>query len=154
MTNQELIAEFYKWLGNRFKEIHEASPGAPITCMCTDEEGKEYYIRINYNKGASSAEIQQTGCQIENTIFYQLYSMVSEGMNVFNYEGFEDGFALWYLNDCTPETIKVVEEHTLLGIASVLHHEFPKTEPEPIYIGGSLDIQKRDKKTKYVKKKR
>ena len=49
--------------------------------------------------------------------------MVSEGLNVFHFEAFDDGFGLWYLNDCTPESIKVVDDYTLIGISSVLHHE-------------------------------
>lgn len=126
--NKGLIAHFYKWLGSRFKEIHEASENAPITCMATDDEGKEYYIRINYNEKMSSADIELTGTKIENVAFYQMYSMVSEGLNVFHFEAFEDGYALWYLNDCTPESIKVVDEYTLLGISSVLHHEIPKVQ--------------------------
>ena len=126
--NKGLIAHFYKWLGSRFAEINEASENAPITCMATDDEGKEYYIRINYNEKMSSADIELTGTKIENVAFYQMYSMVSEGLNVFHFEAFEDGYALWYLNDCTPESIKVVDEYTLLGISSVLHHEIPKVQ--------------------------
>lgn len=126
--NKGLIAHFYKWLGSRFAEIHEASENAPITCMATDDEDKEYYIRINYNERMSSADIELTGTKIENVAFYQMYSMVSEGLNVFHFEAFDDGYALWYLNDCTPESIKVVDEYTLLGISSVLHHEIPKVQ--------------------------
>jgi len=126
--NKGLIAHFFKWLGSRFAEIHEASPGAPITCMAIDEDGREYYIRINYNENTSSSNIELTGTKIENVTFYQLYSMVSEGLSVFHFEAFDDGFALWYLNDCTPDSIKVVDEYTLIGISSVLHHEMPKSQ--------------------------
>ena len=122
--NKQLIFQFYKHLGNRFKEIHEASEGAPITCMAVDEEGKEYYIRIVYNNNISSTSIQFSGTKVENKIFYQLYSMVSEGLNVFHFEAFEDGYCLWYLNDCTPDSIKVVDDYTLIGISSCLHHEY------------------------------
>jgi hypothetical protein len=70
--NKTLIAHFYKWLGSRFKEIHEASLGAPVACMAVDDEGKEYYISINYNEKMSSSDIELTGIKIENTVFYQL----------------------------------------------------------------------------------
>ena len=125
--NKGLIAHFYKWLGLRFKEIHEASENAPITCMAVDEEGKEYYVRIVYNEKMSSSDIELTGTKIENVTFYQLYSMVSEGLNVFHFEAFQDGYCLWYLNDLTPESIKVVDEYTLIGISSCLHHEMPQS---------------------------
>ena len=125
--NKSLIAHFYKWLGSRFKQIFEASPGAPIACMAVDEEGKEYYISINYNEKMSSSDIELTGIKIENVTFYQLYSMVSEGLNVFHFEAFQDGYCLFYLNDCTPESIKVVDEYTLIGISSCLHHEMPQS---------------------------
>ncbi len=126
--NKGLIAHFFKWLGSRFKEIHEASENAPITCMCTDEEGKEYYVRIVYNEKMSSSDIELTGIKIENVTFYQMYSMVSEGLNVFHFEAFQDGYCLWYLNDLTPESIKVVDEYTLIGISSCLHHEMPQSK--------------------------
>jgi len=133
MNNKELIAEFNKWLGSRFKEISEASVGAPITCMCVDQEDKEYYIKINYNPGVSSKTIEKTGIKIENTDFYQLYAMVSQNLNVFHFECFNDGFGLWYLNELTPEQIKVSDNYTLVGIASVLHYH-----TEPVVIS-SLD---------------
>ena len=127
-VNKGLIAHFYKWLGSRFKEIHEASENAPITCMAVDEDGKEYYVRIVYNGKMSSSDIQFTGTKIENVTFYQMYSMVSEGLSVFHFECFDDGYCLWYLNDCTPDSIKVVDEYTLIGISSCLHHEMPKQQ--------------------------
>ena len=130
--NKGLIAHFYKWLGSRFKEIHEASENAPVACMALDNEDKEYYISINYNEKMSSADIELTGTKIENVTFYQLYSMVSEGMSVFHFEAFDDGYCLWFLNDCTPESIKVVDEYTLLGISSVLHHEMPQSRINPV----------------------
>jgi hypothetical protein len=126
--NKGLIAHFYKWLGSRFAEIHEASENAPITCLCTDDEGKEYYVSINYNEKMSSSDIELTGIKIENVTFYQLYSMVSEGLSVFHFEAFQDGYCLWFLNDCTPESIKVVDEYTLIGISSCLHHEMPQQQ--------------------------
>ena len=144
--NKTLIAHFYKWLGSRFKEIHEASEGAPITCMAVDEEGKEYYVKIVYNEDTTSSSIEFSGAKIENTVFFQLYSMVSEGMNVFHFECFKDGYALWYLNDCTPDSIKVVDEHTLIGISSCLHHEFtpstPTAESRYTYINPTVELPK------------
>ena len=144
--NKTLIGHFYKWLGSRFKELHEASEGAPITCMAVDEDGKEYYVRIVYNEGTSSSSIEYSGTRIENTVFYQLYSMVSEGLNVFHFECFADGYCLWYLNDSTPESIKVVDDYTLIGISSCLHHEYPKVtptaEPRYTYINPTVKLPK------------
>ena len=122
--NKLKIDMFNKYLGHRFKEIYEASEGAPITCMTVDEEDKEYYISCNHNENTQSNTISLTGVKIENTQFYQLYSMVSEGLNVFHFESFTDGFAIWYINDSTLESVKVDGDYTLLGISSCLHHAY------------------------------
>ena len=93
-----------------------------------------------------SSSIELSGTRIENTVFYQLYSMVSEGLNVFHFECFADGYCLWYLNDSTPESIKVVDDYTLIGISSCLHHEYPKVtptaEPRYTYINPTVKLPK------------
>jgi hypothetical protein len=52
--------------------------------------------------------------------------MVSQGMNVFWFEVFNDGYMIFYLNDCcTPEQLNVLDEVTLIGVTSALHVERP-----------------------------
>jgi hypothetical protein len=67
--------------------------------------------------------IKQTGIKLENVIFYQLYALVTNDQNVFMMKMFNDGYALWFLNELTPEEIRVTEEHTYIGVTSVLHLE-------------------------------
>ena len=91
--------------------------------------------------------------------------MISQGMNVFWMEIFEDGFMLFYLNDCcTAEQLKVTEEFTAIGVTSALHVEKPVIKydngdstytqvvspTQPQIIEGSLDLPK----TKVTKRKR
>jgi len=83
--------------------------------------------------------------------------MMSQGMNVFWYVAFEDGFMLFYLNDAlTPEQLNVLPEQTLIGAASALHIHKDKIKHDtgdgktyttvaskpnqPTIIGGSLDL--------------
>ena len=79
-------------------------------------------------------------------------------MNVFWFEVFNDGYMIFYLNDCcTPEQLNVLEEVTLIGVASSLHVERPVTKHEssdgktyatlikpttPTVIQGSLELPK------------
>jgi hypothetical protein len=52
-------------------------------------------------------------------------------MNIFWFEAFEDGYMLFYLNDClTPEQLKVTEEFTLIGVTSALHIHKPTIQHE------------------------
>jgi hypothetical protein len=52
--------------------------------------------------------------------------MASQNLNVFWMEAFEDGYMLFYLNDClTPEQLNVLPEQTLIGVTSALHIEKP-----------------------------
>ncbi len=133
------IREFYKWLGPRFKEIHNASEGAPIDICAIDNEDKEYWIKLTNKLSESVSSIEFTGVTIENTHFYQLYAMVSNDQSVFYMELFKDGFALFFLNDLTPEQLKVTDEVTMIGITSALHVEVPKenvphTTPQYTYV--------------------
>ena len=132
---EELIGEFHRHLGQRFKTIEVASENAPITICATDEEDKQYWIRLVGNLNDSVNTIAETGTKIENVTFYQLYAMVSEGLNIFHMELFNDGYALWFINDLTPEQIKVTDDETFIGITSTLHVEF--NSPKPIKIEGS-----------------
>ena len=132
---EELIGEFYRHLGQRFKTIEVASENAPITICATDEEDKQYWIRLVGNFDQSVNTIAETGTKIENVTFYQLYSMVSEGLSVFHMELFKDGYALWFINDLTPEQMKVTDDETFIGITSTLHVEF--NSPKPVIIQGS-----------------
>ena len=122
-TLEKKIAKFSEYLGARFKTIEIASEGAPITVVCHDEEDKQYMIRIEYNPKGSISSIKQTGIKFENVLFYQLYALVSNDQNVFMMKMFNDGYALWFLNELSPEEIKVTEEDTYIGITSVLHLE-------------------------------
>jgi hypothetical protein len=158
------IREFYKWLGPRFKEIHNTSEGAPVDICALDPEDKEYWIRLVNNLDKSVLSIENTGTKIDNVTFYQLYAMVSNEQNVFHMELFNDGFALWFVNDLTPEQMKVTDEFTMIGITSVLHLEKPAVKvagnddktyyvtkgPEPKMIPGSIDLPK----TKVTRKKK
>jgi hypothetical protein len=122
-TTEKKIAKFTEYLGARFKTIEIASEGAPITVVCQDEEDKDYMIRIVYEPKKSIESIMNTGIRVENVVFYQLYSLVTNDQNVFIMKMFKDGYALFFVNELSPEQIKVTEEDTLIGITSALHVE-------------------------------
>jgi hypothetical protein len=128
-TNEEKAKIFNDWLGSRFKSFEVASPDtAPISFVTKDTEDKEYYVFVNVAKELHIKDNNrdQTGIAIENTHFYTLYGMISQGMNVFWFEAFNDGYMLFYLNDCcTPEQLNVLGEATLIGVTSALHVEKP-----------------------------
>jgi len=124
---QETIAKFYGYLGARFTEIEAASEGAPITICARDSEGKEYWIRLEYMPEGTIGDILHTGATIENMIFYQMYALVSNDQSVFHMQMYDDGYALWFINDITPEQMKVTDEFTMIGITSALHVEDKRT---------------------------
>lgn len=127
MNNEEKIKIFYKWLGPRFETFEQASEGAPISFLAKDPQGQEYYVHVEIAKEPSVKDRERTGIKIENTHFYHLYAMASQGQNIFWFESFDDGYILFFLNDClTPEQMKVTEEHTYIGVASALHIEKPQ----------------------------
>ena len=158
ITNEDKAKIFNEYLGERFKTFELASEGAPISFLCRDHEDKEYYIYVEIPNEQYVSQRENTGIAIENKHFYTLYGMMSQNMNVFWYVAFEDGFMLFYLNDClTPEQLNVLPEQTLIGVASALHiqkdqikhdagdgksyitvAEKPK---QPTIIGGSLDLE-------------
>jgi hypothetical protein len=158
INNEEKAKIFHEYLGERFKTFELASEGAPISFLCRDHEDKEYYIFVEIPNEKYVSERENTGIMIENKQFYTLYGMISQGMNVFWYVAFEDGFMLFYLNDCcTAEQLNVLPEQTLIGVASALHiqkdqlrldNNDGKTfrtvskKTEPTIIGGSLDLPK------------
>jgi len=118
---EQSIAEFYRHLGQRFKEVEVASEGAPITVCARDNEDKEYWIRLVNNLNTSVETRLHTGTTIENVVFYGLYSLVSNDQNVFHMELFNDGYILWYINDLTPEQMRVTDEEVAIGVTSALH---------------------------------
>jgi hypothetical protein len=128
-TNEEKAKIFNDWLGSRFKSFEVASPDtAPISFVAKDTEDKDYYVFVNVAKELNIKDNNrdQTGIMIENAHFYTLYGMVSQGMNVFWFEAFNDGYMLFYLNDCcTPAQLNVLTEQTLIGVTSALHVEKP-----------------------------
>jgi hypothetical protein len=159
-SNEEKAKIFHDFLGERFKSYEVASPdSAPISFVATDHEGKEYYIYLNVAEELSikTNNRDQTGIMIENAHFYHLYGMISQNMNVFWMECFNDGWMLFYLNDCcSAEQLNVLTEQTLIGVTSALHVEIfqPKqlssdgktyttlVKPtQPTVIQGSLPIQ-------------
>jgi hypothetical protein len=95
--------------------------------------------------------------------------MMSQGQNVFWFEAFENGYMLFYLNDClTAEQLNVLPEQTLIGVASALHVEKPTTRidtgdgkyaqlastpSEPTVIQGSIPLG-RVPKTRVSKRKK
>ncbi len=164
-TNEQKAKIFNEWLGKRFKTFEVASEGAPISFLTKDAEGKEYYIHVQVANEKSVLTREHTGIKIANTHFYHLYAMMSQNNNVFWYEAFEDGYMLFYLNDClTPEQLKVTDEFTMIGVSSALHVEKPVTRydsgdntytqvissPQPQVIQGSMDLPK----AKVTKRKR
>jgi len=157
INNEEKAKIFHEYLGERFKTFELASEGAPISFLCKDFEDKEYYIYVEVPNEKYVSERENTGIMIENKHFYTLYGMISQGMNVFWYVAFEDGFMLFYLNDCiTPEQLNVLTEQTLIGVASALHIQKDQIKHDtgdgktyttvaskpnqPTIIGGSLDL--------------
>lgn len=158
-TNEQKAKIFNDWLGNRFKTFEVASDNAPISFLAKDNEDKEYYIHVNVAKELSINDNNryETGIVIENKHFYTLYGMISQNMNVFWFEVFNDGYMIFYLNDtCTPEQLNVLEEVTLIGVTSALHVQRPivkhensdgetyatlVAKPEPTLIKGSLDLE-------------
>jgi hypothetical protein len=129
-TNQEKAKIFHDFLGQRFKSYEVASPdSAPISFVAKDNEDKDYYVFLNVAKELSIKENnrEQPGIMIENTHFYTLYGMISQGMNVFYLDCFNDGYLLFFLNDCCdPTQLNVLTEQTLIGVASALHVEVIK----------------------------
>ena len=136
---KKLITEFGKHLGARFPVIEVASDNAPITIVTKDAEGKEYWMHLEDRLKESVYSNDTTGVKIKNVHFYNLYSLMSQGSNVFWMSLYEDGYILFYLNDClTPEQLKITDTHTLIGVASSLHVEYSK--PQSTKILGSLDL--------------
>jgi hypothetical protein len=158
LTNEDKIKIFYGWLGQRFNTFEQASEGAPISFLAKDNEDKEYYVHLQVANEISVFEREKTGIAIENTHFYNLYAMMSQGQNVFWFVAFNDGFILFYLNDClTPEQLNVLTEQTLIGVASALHIQKDKikhdtkdgkyvqvasTPKQPTIIQGSLPLSR------------
>ena len=157
VTNQDKAQIFNEYLGARFKTFEIASPdSAPISFVATDYDGKPYYVYVEIPKEEFVSQREKTGIAIENKHFYTLYGMISEGMNVFWYVAFSDGFMLFYLNDCCdPTQLNVLTEQTLIGVASALHIEKDKikhdtgdgksyiqavSKPTPTKIQGSLTL--------------
>ena len=142
VTNEDKIKIFYQWLGARFKTFEQASEGAPISFLAKDEEDKDYYVHVEIAKERSVTERENTGIRIENKHFYHLYGMCSQEMSIFWFEVFEDGYLLFYLNDClTPEQLKVTDNYTLIGVTSALHLQKP-----------TVSIESTDGKSYFVKK--
>jgi hypothetical protein len=157
ITNQDKAKVFAEYLGQRFETFEVASENAPISFLAKDFEGKEYYVHVQVANERSVTSREHSGIAIENAHFYQLYGMASQGMNVFWMEAFEDGYMLFYINDClTPEQLNVLPEQTLIGVASALHVQQDRVKydnkdgktyssiasstKQPEFIGGSLDL--------------
>jgi hypothetical protein len=167
--NQDKAKIFAEYLGQRFKTFEVASEGAPISFLCTDHEGKEYYVYVEIPEEQYVSQRENTGIAIENAHFYNLYGMMSAGQNVFWFVAFNDGFILFYLNDClTPEQLNVLTEQTLIGVASALHIHKDKikhdtedgkyvqvasTPKQPTIIQGSMPLG-RVPKTRVSKRKK
>jgi len=156
ITNEDKAKIFAEYLGERFKTFEVASENAPISFLTKDYDGKEYYVHVQVANERNVASREHTGIAIDNTHFYQLYGMASQSMNVFWMEAFEDGYMLFYLNDClTPAQLNVLPEQTLIGVTSALHIEKPiikhdtgdgktyyttKSSAQPTKIQGSLPL--------------
>lgn len=156
--NKDKAQIFNEYLGARFKTFEVASEEAPISFLCRDHEDKEYYIHVEIPEEQYVSQRENTGIAIENKHFYTLYGMMSQGMNIFWFVAFNDGYILFYLNDClTPEQLNVLPEQTLIGTASALHihkdkikHEagdskyaqLSESSSEPTIIQGSLPLGK------------
>jgi hypothetical protein len=169
ITNEDRAKIFAEYLGERFKTFEVASENAPISFLCRDYDDKEYYVYVEVPNEQYVREREHTGIMIENKHFYTLYGMMSQGMNIFWFVAFNDGYILFYLNDClTPEQLNVLPEQTLIGVTSALHIEKPiikynsgdgksyiqaVSKPAPIVIQGS-PILGRVPKTRVNKSKR
>ena len=169
INNQDKAKIFAEYLGQRFKTFEVASEDAPISFLCRDYDDKEYYVYVEIPNEKYVSQRENTGIAIENKHFYTLYGMMSQNMNIFWYVAFEDGYILFYLNDClTPEQLNVMTEQTLIGVASALHIEKDKikhdagdgksyiqavSKPAPTKIQGSLPLG-RVPKTRVSKNKR
>ena len=123
ITNEDKAKIFAEYLGNRFKTFEIATPDtAPISFVATDNEDKQYYVYVEIPNEQYVSQRENTGIAIENAHFYHLYGMCSQGLNVFWFTAYNDGYILFYLNDClTGEQLNVMPEHTLIGVASALH---------------------------------
>ena len=159
--NKDKAQIFNEYLGERFKTFEVASEDAPISFLCKDHEDKEYYIYVEVPNEQYITQRENTGIAIDNKHFYTLYGMMSQGMNIFWFVAFNDGYILFYLNDClTPEQLNVLPEQTLIGVASALHIEQDKVKhdigdgksyvqvvnkPEPTKIQGSLPLGRQPK---------
>ena len=129
VTNEDRAKIFAEYLGERFKTFEVASENAPISFLCRDYDDKEYYVYVEVPNEQYVREREHTGIMIENKHFYTLYGMMSQGMNIFWFVAFNDGYILFYLNDClTPEQLNVLPEQTLIGVASALHIEQDKVK--------------------------
>jgi len=157
VTNADKAQIFNEYLGARFKTFEIASPdSAPISFVATDHEDKQYFVYVEIPKEQYVSQREHTGIAIENAHFYNLYGMMSAGQNVFWFVAFNDGYILFYLNDClTPEQLNVLTEQTLIGVASALHIQKDQikhdtgdgktymtvaSKPEPAIIKGSMDL--------------
>jgi hypothetical protein len=127
VINKDKAIIFAEYLGERFKSFEIASPDtAPISFVATDYDDKQYFVYVEIPKEEYVSQREKTGIAIENTHFYQLYALMSQGSNVFWYTAFSDGFMLFYLNDCcSPEELNVTEQYTLIGVTSALHVHKP-----------------------------
>lgn len=129
ITNEDKAKIFAEYLGQRFKTFEVASEDAPISFLCKDHDNKEYYVYVEVPNEQYIREREKTGIAIENKHFYTLYGMMSQNMNIFWFVAFNDGYILFYLNDClTPEQLNVLPEQTLIGVASALHIEQDKVK--------------------------
>jgi len=127
INNQDKTKIFAEYLGARFKTFEVASEDAPISFLCRDYDDKEYYVHVEIPNEQYVSQREHTGIAIENKHFYTLYGMMSQGMNIFWFVAFEDGYILFYLNDClSAEQLNVLPEQTLIGVASALHIEKDK----------------------------
>ena len=123
VTNEDKAKIFAEYLGTRFKSFEIATPdSAPISFIATDNEDKQYFVYVEIPNERYVSQREHTGIAIENKHFYTLYAMMSQGQNLFWFVAMEDGYILFYLNDClTPEQLNVLPEQTLIGVASALH---------------------------------
>ena len=161
INNQDKTKIFAEYLGARFKTFEVASEDAPISFLCRDYDDKEYYVYVEIPNEQYVKDREKTGIAIENKHFYTLYGMMSQGMNIFWFVAFNDGYILFYLNDClTPEQLNVMTEQTLIGVASALHIEKDKvkhdtgdgktyyrlaSDTKPTVIQGSLPLGRQPK---------
>jgi hypothetical protein len=142
---EKLIAQFHKHLGERFPVIEVASKNAPVTICAYDEDEKSYWVYLEDKLTESVSDNDTTGIKVENTHFYHLYALMSEGSNCFWMSLYKDGYILFFLNDClTPEQLKVTDTDTWIGVASSLHIEY-SDKSKPVTIQGSLPLTEETK---------